>query len=225
MTKKECTGLNWRLDAAQVEALGGTVGQKLLAEERNRAFDGEDEEDEDDPMAKYSVKQKPGQAVKKSYEDKGAVIDDTPLDDPELEKMRQARLQEEADFQHTLDTFGDTAAAKLDKMIPKSEKDFEEFSALLVGRYITPHKRSAKFKFFLKCLVKLAADGLDSQEVKDVESSLASVRVQKSKQEKAERDLAARKGKKAALNVGKNSNAGLDDLLYEDDGDEEFDFM
>lgn len=201
----------------------GTAGERLLADEKAKMFEGEDEEDEAD-WQKYATRQEPGKSAKKAYENKGAVVD-TPLDDPELEKMRQARLQEEADFQNTIDTFGDTVGAKLDKLIPKSEKDFEELASLLVQRYITPHKKSKHLKFFLKNLVKRAVEGLESQEVKDVESSLASVRVQKARQEKAEKENAAKRGKKAALNVGRNTGAGLDDLIYEEDGDEDFDFM
>lgn len=202
----------------------GTAGERLMADEKAKVFEGEDEEDEVEDWQKYAMKKEPGKSAKKPYEDKGAVVD-TPLDDPELEKMRQARLQEEADFQNTIDTFGDLVGAKLDKLIPKSEKDFEELASLLVERYITPHKKSKHLKFFLKNLVKRAAEGLESQEVKDVESSLASVRVQKAKQEKIEKENAAKKGKKVALNVGKSTGAGLDDLIYEDDGDEDFDFM
>lgn len=216
---------DWDDDDFEVEALGTTVGEKLMMDEKAKAFEGEDEDLEEDTTAKYAVRQEPKKAVKKQFEDKGAVIDDVPLDDPELEKMRQARLQEEADFQNTIDTFGDNVAAKLEKLIPKSEKDFEELATLLVARYITPQQKSKHFKFFLKTLAKLSVEGLESQEVKDVESSLASVRMQKAKQEKAEKESAAKKGKKKALNMGKGASAGLDDYIYADDGDEDFDFM
>ncbi len=48
----------------------------------------------------------PKRATKPKYEDKGAVPDDTPLDDPVAEKLRQQRLVEEADYQATLELFG-----------------------------------------------------------------------------------------------------------------------
>ncbi|GMH40991.1 hypothetical protein BSKO_08901 [Bryopsis sp. KO-2023] len=213
---------DWDDDDFEAEALG-TVGEQTLAEQKLKQFEDEEEEEE---QPKYVAKpSEPRKAKKPAYEDKGAVVDDVPLDDPELEKLRQARMQEEADFQNTLDTFGDDVGAKLDKLIPKSDKDFEELAHLLVQRYVHPHKKSKHFKSFLKHLVKQSCESLAGQEIKDVESSLASVRVAKLKQEKVEKENAAKKGKKVTLNTGKSMSAGLDDLIYEDDGDEDFDFM
>jgi hypothetical protein len=39
----------------------------------------------------------PKKKVEKKY-NKGEVIDDTPLDDPEAERLRKQRLEEESDF-------------------------------------------------------------------------------------------------------------------------------
>jgi hypothetical protein len=39
----------------------------------------------------------PKKKVEKKYT-KGEVIDDTPLDDPEAERLRKQRLEEESDF-------------------------------------------------------------------------------------------------------------------------------
>lgn len=214
---------DWDDDDFEAEALGGTV--EALAEEKLKQFENEEEEEEE---PKYAPKpSEPRKPKKPAYEDKGAVVDDVPLDDPELEKLRQARMQEEADFQNTLDTFGDDVGAKLDKLIPKSEKDFEELAQLVVQRYVSPHKKSKHFKSFLKQLAKQSCGSLAGHEVKDVESSLASVRVAKLRQEKIEKENAAKKGKKVTLNTGKGKSvsAGLDDLIYEEDGDEDYDFM
>lgn len=52
-------------------------------------------------------------AVSKYDETKGLqrlAVDDTPLDDPVAEKLRQQRLVEEADYQATLELFGKGAS-------------------------------------------------------------------------------------------------------------------
>jgi hypothetical protein len=40
----------------------------------------------------------PKKKVEKKYAAKEEYLDDTPLDDPEAEKLRKQRLEEEADF-------------------------------------------------------------------------------------------------------------------------------
>lgn len=45
-----------------------------------------------------SVVLQPKKKVEKKYAAKEEYLDDTPLDDPEAEKLRKQRLEEEADF-------------------------------------------------------------------------------------------------------------------------------
>eukprot|EP00775_Hariotina_reticulata_P007268 gene7268-7481_t len=77
-----------------------TVGQALLAKatepDMSKFADEDQEEPEDDKG--YHIKPQPKKKVEKKYAAKGEYVDDVPLDDPEAEKLRKQRLEEEADF-------------------------------------------------------------------------------------------------------------------------------
>jgi translation initiation factor 3 subunit J len=64
------------------------------------------------------------------------VVQDEALDDPALEKLRQQRLVEEADFKSTTELFGkkDGSEKSLDTFIPKSESDFAEYAELIANK-------------------------------------------------------------------------------------------
>jgi hypothetical protein len=163
---------------------------------------------------------------------KGEVVDDGPLDDPELEKARQqrwaasehaplltvqplrspsgclavsqtpvhcdlltrraCRMVEESDYSATRELFGDVPTKSLEDILPKTLKDFEEFGELLCSKYLLPHGSSKNYKALLKTVVRLALGPLTSQETKDVESTVAGVRVEKSKAEQAAKKGAGR---------------------------------
>ncbi|KAI3426155.1 hypothetical protein D9Q98_008532 [Chlorella vulgaris] len=194
-------------------------------------FAGEDE-DEEEPKWKANVpapqQAKDKAAVSKYDETKGLqrlAVDDTPLDDPVAEKLRQQRLVEEADYQATLELFG--KARELEGFTPKSAKDFEEFGKLVAGKHLLAHAKSPSYKAAVKALLKVALSACTSQEIKDVETCVAGLRSDKLKEEKA-----AMGGKKSAkkgvsLNMGRGGAAGLDDEIYADAGpdDAEYDFM
>lgn len=150
---------------------------------------------------------------------------DMPLDDPAAEKLRRQRLEEQSDMAAAKDLFGEEHQVNLDLYLPKTVKEFEDFAAALAGKYITSYKDSKHYKVFLKALFKNAVAPLTSVETKDVETSLAGLRVEKNKAEVAE--AAAKKGVKKSLNLGKGSgSAGLDDYIYDDAGaGDDFDFM
>lgn len=204
-----------------------TAGQALLAsavEPDQAKFQAEDAEleEEEKHVVQKSQPKKEKKTDKYKESTKGAVVDDGPLDDPVAEKLRQQRLVEESDFSSTRDLFGDVPTKTLESLLPKSLKDFEEYAELLCQKYLLPHQQNKNYKALLKAVVKTALGPLTSQEVKDIETSAAGVRSDKFKAEQA-----AKKGtKKATLNVGRGGgSAGLDDLVYDEPLDDEYDFM
>lgn len=192
-------------------------------------FAGEDEGEEEEPKWKANVpapqqaKEKKG--LSKYDESKGVRrggADDTPLDDPVAEKLRQQRLIEESDFEAAMDLFGGSGRS-LEGFIPKSAKDFEEFGRLVAGVHLLPHAKSAHYKAAIKSFLKTALSLMAAQEVKDVETCVAGIRSERLKEEKAAAG-GKKTAKKAALNVGKGGgSAGLDDYIYDDAGDGDLD--
>ncbi|PRW45133.1 Eukaryotic translation initiation factor 3 subunit J [Chlorella sorokiniana] len=203
-------------------------------------FAGEDEGEEEEPKWKANVpapqqvpakvpapqqaKEKKG--LSKYDESKGVrrTTDDTPLDDPVAEKLRQQRLIEESDFEAAMDLFGGSGRS-LEGFIPKSAKDFDEFGRLVGGVHMLPHAKNAHYKAAIKSFLKTALSAMSAQEVKDVETCVAGIRSDRLKEEKAAQG-GKKTAKKAALNVGKGgASAGLDDYIYDDAGDGDDDFM
>lgn len=139
------------------------------------------------------------------------------------------RLVEQSDFDAARDLFsgvGGDANKSLDDILPKTLKDFEDFADKIVNRYILPHRESKPYKAFLKALIKGALAPLLAEDTKDIETSVAGMRADKVKSEKAAASV--KKGTKKNLNLGTRGGgaAGLDDYQFEsaaqDDGD---DFM
>lgn len=193
----------------------------------NSKFADEDAEEEA-PKWQSSVPktQAPKPKISKYDESRGAqAADEGPLDDPIAEKLRQQRLVEEADYAATMELFGTNR--DIDSFIPKSIKDYEELGQALAAKYLLPHARGngAGYKAGLKALLHAAMKPLTVQEAKDVETTVAGIRSEKVKEEKA--TAAGKKtAKKAALNVGRSGGtAGLDDYVYDDPLDDDYDFM
>ena len=65
-----------------------------------------------------------------------------------------SRLVEEADFRAAQELFG---GQDLDKMQPKSAKDFEDYAAALVHKYVAAHSRSPHYKTLVKALLKVGS--------------------------------------------------------------------
>mmetsp|Transcript_15151 Transcript_15151/g.32871 ORF Transcript_15151/g.32871 Transcript_15151/m.32871 type:complete len:237 (-) Transcript_15151:646-1356(-) len=201
-----------------------TKGQAILAgvnEPDMSKFADEDAEEEDNPRHNV-VKPQPKKKEEKKYERK-TIPQEAPLDDPIAEKLRQQRLVEQADYAAAKELFGDEAGVNLDLFLPKTVKDFEDYTNTLAAKYITIHRDNKNYKPFLKALFKAACAPLPSTEVKDLETSLAGLRADKFKAEQTA--LNAKKGKKQ-LNVGKSGlTAGLDDYVYDNVDDDDVDFM
>ena len=94
------------------------------------------------------------------------------------------RLVEDADLRSAQDLFGGSDVS-LDDFVPKSAKDFEQFGKLVSQKYLSPHVKSSHYKALLKALLKEALASLEVQQVKDVETSVAGIRADKVKEEKA----------------------------------------
>jgi len=220
--------LDW--DSPDFEVTALTVGALALKEAEKAKFQDEDEEEEEEEgkgvLGKPRPPRDPSKAGK-THANKGAVPADQPLDDPVAEKARQQRLQEEADFQNALEALGDDEFKKLQKFIPRTEKDFDEFVQLLLSRFFSPYKESKQYKHMMKQLLRGALDSAASSDVKEMETCLVGVRMKRQQDEKRkEQESKEKKGKKF-VNVGANrASAGLEDYIYDDGGlDDDYDFM
>lgn len=173
----------------------------------------------------FALQPKP--KVSKYDENRGVskTIDEGPLDDPLAEKLRQQRLIEEADYAATMELFG--SSRDLEGFIPKTNVEFEEFGKLVAVKYLLPHANAkpAAYKAALKALLHAGTYTMAASDVKDIETCISGIRSEKLKSEKAA-NAGKKAQKKAALNVGKSgASAGLDDYLYDDPLEDDFDFM
>ncbi|KDD75338.1 translation initiation factor 3 eIF3 [Helicosporidium sp. ATCC 50920] len=186
-----------------------------------------DEEDVEERKWESGPKTQPKPKTSKYDESRGlpASSSDVPLEDEAAERLRRQRLVEEADYAHTMDLFKGSER-ELEGFLPKGAKDFEEYAALVANKYLLAHAGSSHYKLLVKHLLRHALRPMSAQEVKDVESSVAGLRSEKLKEEKA---AAAKNkpGKKVTLNVGRGGgSAGLDDYVFDGIGiDDDYDFM
>lgn len=205
-----------------------TAGQALLAKATEPDMSKFEDEDQQEPEEEksYHIKPQPKKKVEKKYT-KAEYIDDTPLDDPEAERLRRQRLEEESDLRAINEMFGGERASQiqqLDSMIPKSVKDFEEAADLVAKLFITQHRDNKNYKAFVKALLKVTAEPLNADDSKEIENLAGNIRADKVKAEKAA--AAAKKGAKKSINVGKaGASAGLDDYIYDAPEEDEYDFM
>lgn len=153
------------------------------------------------------------------------MVDEGPLDDPIAEKLRQQRLVEEADYAATMELFG--KSRDLDGFIPKTSVEFEELGKLIAIKHLLPHDKAkpSVYKAAIKSLLHVSLHNLTASDVKDLETCIAGIRSEKLKAEKA-LNAGKKQIKKASLNVGKGGgSAGLDDYVYDDALEDDFDFM
>lgn len=180
---------------------------------------------ENNTMYGFSMQPKP--KVSKYDESKGVqrVVDEGPLDDSLAEKLRQQRLVEEADYAATMELFG--SSRDLDGFIPKSSAEFEELGKLIAAKYLLPHAQAkpGNYKGAIKSLLRASLHSMAASDVKDIETCVSGIRSERLKAEKVVH--AGKKTlKKATLNVGKGGgSAGLDDYVYDDALEDDFDFM
>eukprot|EP00026_Physarum_polycephalum_P015368 Phypoly_transcript_16032.p1 GENE.Phypoly_transcript_16032~~Phypoly_transcript_16032.p1 ORF type:complete len:236 (+),score=67.63 Phypoly_transcript_16032:60-767(+) len=142
--------------------------------------------------------------------------------DPLVDKMREQRLVEEADYQNVEDMFGlskpeeksgetDHEPDLLDQK-PKTEAEFEHFAAQIAEK-LSAHERSFNYPFFVKSLTKhLCTNFSKAEDIKDIITALNVLVNEKLKSEKPK----PKQPKKAA---GPTSGK----KVYKDAFDDDFD--
>lgn len=198
----------------------------LAKEEPKLKSQWDDEDVEEEPKEEEKPKPVPKpKAEKKKEKVKKVVVEDEPLADPVAEKLRQQRLVEEADYQHTSELFGgkQRGSRSLEGFIPKSEDDFLEYAELLAQK-LRPFEKSFHYKTLLKALMRHSVASLNASDAKEVSSSMTVIANEKLK---AEKDATAGKkktgAKKKQLIVDKPDDDGLGGVSY--DAVDDYDFM
>ncbi|GIY09524.1 eukaryotic translation initiation factor 3 subunit J [Caerostris extrusa] len=109
-------------------------------------------------------------------------------------KLKQQKLQEEADLQLAKETFGvtDEPVTGIDQMIPSSREDFDTFRKLLVDK-ISQNESAPHFYSFLEELCRDLCLNLPPDEIK-----------------KSQAKAGKKKSKKATLNLGKDDFTIMD---------------
>jgi translation initiation factor 3 subunit J len=194
-------------------------------------FVDEDQGEEPEPT-QHVIKPQPKKKEEKKWMKEGASENDKPLDDPIEEKMRQQRLIEQSDYVAAKELFKDMqldSGLDVDKFLPKTFKDYEEYAAAVAAKYILGHKDGKHYKALLKSLIKQAFQPLSVADITEVEACVVKERMEKMKEEKAAAEAKSSTALRKKLNTGgKGKNAGIDyleDYIYDDAGDGDDDFM
>ncbi|XP_035221342.1 eukaryotic translation initiation factor 3 subunit J-like [Stegodyphus dumicola] len=123
------------------------------------------------------------------------------------QKLKQQKLQEEADLELAKETFGVTDTVEdIDKR-PSSKEDFDNFRKLLVEK-IHQNEDSPHFISFLEDLCRDLCLNVNPDDIKKITSSLNALAHEKIKVQKAK--SGKKKSKKATLNIGKDDFTILD---------------
>ncbi|GAB1604934.1 eukaryotic translation initiation factor 3 subunit J-A-like [Argonauta hians] len=166
------------------------------------------------PIAEI-IAEKEAQKEKLKEEELVPKVEAPPLD-PNAEKLRQRRLQEESDLKLAKEAFGLTDG--IDQMSPESEDDFIKFEEALKNK-ITNYEKSPHYAAFLDKLFTDLIINVESEEIRKINASLSSMYHEKLKQQK-EVDKKKKKKNKASIKYGKEND--LDAIRYDDFGE---DFM
>lgn len=114
------------------------------------------------------------------------------------EKLKQQKLQEEADLKVARETFGITADAPsgsgLDAMNPDTKEDFEEFNKALTKKVLL-YSSSQHFPTFIEEFVRNICVNMNSLDIKKLKTTIENLQIEKAKIEK---------GDKAKKNKGKS---------------------
>ncbi|XP_054719634.1 eukaryotic translation initiation factor 3 subunit J-like [Uloborus diversus] len=195
-------------------------------------WDDEEEEKEEKPeqniVAVQAKKKKPLAQIiaekeekrKKELEEKmkSLEIDKKDLTPQErlAQKLKQQKLQEEADLQLAKETFGVTDTVEgIDSMVPSSREEFDNFRKLLVEK-ILKSENSPHFVTFLEELFRDLCLNVNHDDIKKFTSTLNALAFEKQKVLKAKAGK-KKSSKKAALNLGRD---GVEDYSIIDYGDE-----
>ncbi|KAL5718736.1 hypothetical protein ACHQM5_011607 [Ranunculus cassubicifolius] len=143
--------------------------------------------------------------------------------DPVAEKLRQQRLEEEADYKSTAELFGNTDNGNsLENFIPKSESDFLEY-AELISHKLRPFEKSFHYMGLLKDVMRVSMTTMKAADAKEVASSVTAIANEKIKADK-EANAGKKKtaaGKKKQLHVDKED----DEAVVAYDAMDDYEFM
>ncbi|GHP10984.1 hypothetical protein PPROV_000971400 [Pycnococcus provasolii] len=207
-----------------------------VAQKHQESFEGEDDgvievaKKTTGAGADSGASKKPGAAKMEAARAAAANAGTKPLADPVAEKLRQVRLQEEADLKAAKELFGCEGEEEknLSDIIPKTNSEFEEYGLLVAATYVKTHEKASQANYvaLIKGLLRRSVASLKSDAIKEIESSVIAMRNERLKEEKA----ATSKKKNATKNQKKSLNSGaldeIDDQLnagYDDQDD--YDFM
>ncbi|XP_069766661.1 uncharacterized protein [Narcine bancroftii] len=139
------------------------------------------------------------------------------------EKLRLAKLQEQADLEVAKDTFGMNNVTQfgIDSMCPTSREDFVEFGKLLKEK-ITQFEKSIYYVDFVETLLRDISISLEADDLKKLNNSLTTLCNEKQKQEKQNKGKKKKKAPVLAGGFKANLKDDLDDYGYTQEYD---DFM
>lgn len=130
------------------------------------------------------------------------------------QKLKQQKLQEEADLELAKETFGVSESEQsIDQIKPSSREDFEIFRKILVEK-ILKSEESPHFVSFLEDLCRDLCVNVTPDDIKKITSSLNALAHEKQKVLKAK--AGKKKSKKATLNIGKDDYTIIDYDEFED---------
>ncbi|KAL0278406.1 UNVERIFIED_CONTAM: hypothetical protein PYX00_000234 [Menopon gallinae] len=133
------------------------------------------------------------------------------------EKLRQQRLQEEADLQVTKETFGVIESTEsIDAMNPTTQEEFNNLHEALVKK-LQPLSSSVHYALFLENLMRSICASLNATDVKKLKSTIETLYLEKAKTEKAEKSKKNKSKGKAKLMVeGDNEYSAYGTGDYDD---------
>ncbi|XP_078097323.1 eukaryotic translation initiation factor 3 subunit J-like isoform X3 [Mustelus asterias] len=202
-------------------------------------WDDDEEEKKAERQAKISEKKKLSDRIKEKEEkerqlkkkkqealknlEKSAELVELSPEEQLAEKLRLAKLQEQADLEVAKDTFGMNSVMQLgiDSMYPTTREDFTEFGRLLKEK-ITFFEKSVYYVDFLETLLQDISISLEVDDLKKLNNSLTSLCSEKLKQEKQSKGKKKKKAPVLAGGFKANLKDDLDDYAYTQDYD---DFM
>jgi translation initiation factor 3 subunit J len=153
------------------------------------------------------------------------------LDDPVLETARRQRLVEEADLELAMESLGvqetsssaTPASAESSALPPnpKTRADFEAFGHA-VAQMLKPHVKANFFSVVLDTLMRDCTEGMSSEELRKISTSLGMLASEKQKNERSAKSK--KKAAKKTVKVERDARDTLDDDNYTT-MDEMYDFM
>ncbi|XP_071038030.1 eukaryotic translation initiation factor 3 subunit J [Parasteatoda tepidariorum] len=131
-------------------------------------------------------------------------------------KLKQQKLQEEADLQLAKETFGviENDTDSIDNFQPSSKEDFDKFRKLLVDK-IQKTEESPHFPNFLDDFCRDLCLNVSPEDIKKITSTLNALAHEKVKAQKAKAGKKKPGSKKASLKLTRNDDYSIIDYADE----------